>query len=65
MTSVHFQDKPFKITAIQVYIPTTNAEEADVEQFYEDIQDLLELTPKEKKNDVLFIMGDWNAKVGS
>ena len=49
MTSVHFQDKPFKITAIQVYIPTTNAEEADVEQFYEDIQDLLELTPKEKK----------------
>ena len=51
MTSVHFQDKPFKITAIQVYIPTTNAEEADVEQFYEDIQDLLEL------KDVLFLMG--------
>ena len=62
MTSVHFQDKPFKITAIQVYIPTTNAEEAEVERFYEDLQDLLELTPKK---DVLFIIGDWNAKVGS
>ena len=65
MISLHFQGKQFNITVIQVYAPTSNAEEADVEQFYEDIQDLLELTPKEKKNDVLFIMGDWNAKVGS
>ena len=55
-----FQGKPFNITAIQVYAPTTNTEEAEVEQFYEDLQDLLELTPKK---DVLFIIGDWNAKV--
>ena len=54
--------KPFKITVIQVYAPTSNAEEAEVEWFYEDLQDLLELTPKK---DVLFIIGDWNAKVGS
>ena len=60
--SVHFQGKPFNITVIQVYAPTSNAEEADVGQFYEDLQDLLELTPKK---DVLFIIGDWNAKVGS
>ena len=59
MISVHFQGKPFNITVIQVYAPTTNAEEA--EQFYEDLQDLLELTPQK---DVLFIIGDWNAKVG-
>ena len=56
------QGKPFNITVIQVYAPTSNAEEAEVERFYEDIQDLLELTPKK---DVLFIIGDWNAKVGS
>ena len=62
MISVHFQGKPFNITIIQVYAPTSNAEEADVERFYEDLQDLLELT---SKNDVLFIIGDWNAKVGS
>ena len=62
MISVHFQGKPFNITVIQVYAPTTNAKEAEVEWFYEDLQDLLELTPK---NDVLFILGDWNAKVGS
>src|SRR5574341_561569 len=62
MISVRFQGKPFNITAIQVYAPTSNAEEAEVERFYEDRQDLLELTPKK---DVLFIMGDWNAKVGS
>ena len=62
MISVRFQGKPFNITVIQVYGPTRNAEEAEVEQFYEDIQDLLELTPKK---DVLFIIGDWNAKVGS
>ena len=62
MISVHFQGKLFSITVIQVYAPTTNAEEAEVEPFYEDPQDLLELThPK----DVLFITGDWNAKVGS
>ena len=61
MISVHFQGKPFSITVIQVYTPTSNAEEAEVEWFYEDLQDLLELTPKE---DVLFIIGDWNAKVG-
>ena len=60
--SVHFQGKPFNITVIQVYVPTSNAEEAEVEQCYEDLQDLLELTPKK---DVLFIIGDWNAKVGS
>ena len=58
--SVHFQGKPFNITVIQAYAPTSNAEEA--EQFYEDLQDLLELTPKK---DILFIIGDWNAKVGS
>ena len=62
MISVHFWGKPFNITAIQVYAPTSNADEAEVEQFYEDLQDLLELTPKK---DVLFIIGDWNAKVGS
>ena len=62
MIYVHFQGKPFNITVIQVYAPTSNAEEAEVEQFYEDIQDLLELTPKK---DVFFIIGDWNAKVGS
>ena len=62
MISVCFQDKPFNITVIQVYAPTSNAEEVDVERFNEDLQDLLELTsPK----DVLFIIGDWNAKVGS
>ena len=59
--SVRFQGKPFNITVIQVYAPITNAE-AEVEQFYEDLQDLLELIPKK---DVLFIIGDWNAKVGS
>ena len=64
MISVHFQGKPFNITIIQAYAPTSNAEEAEVEQFYEDLQDLLELTPKKKKN-VIFIIGDWNAKVGS
>ena len=57
---VRFQGKPFSITVIQVYAPTTNAEEAEVEQFYEDLQDLIELTPKKKK-DVLFFIGDWNA----
>ena len=62
MISVRFQGKPFNITVIRVYAPTSNAEEADIEQFYEDLQDLLELTPKK---DVLFIIGDWNAKVGS
>ena len=62
MISVHFQGKSFNIKVIQVYAPTSNAEEADVEQFYEDIQDLLELTPQK---DVLFIIEDWNAKVGS
>ena len=62
MTSVRFQGKPFNITVIQVYAPTSDAEEAEVEQFYEDLQDLLKLTPKK---DVLFIIGDWNAKVGS
>ena len=62
MISVHFQGKPFIIMVIQVYAPTSNAEEAKVEQFYEDLQDLLELTPK---RDVLFIIGNWNAKVGS
>jgi len=59
---VHFQGKPFNITVIQHYAPTTNAKEAEVEWFYEDLQDLLELTPKK---DVLLIGGDWNAKVGS
>ena len=61
MISVHFQGKPFNITVIQVYTPTSNVEEAKVEQFYEDLQELLELTPKK---DVLFIIGDWNIKVG-
>ena len=62
MISVRFQGKPFNITVIQVYAPTSNSKEAEVERFYEDLQDLLELTPKK---DVLFIIGDWNAKVGS
>ena len=62
MISVHFQGKLFSLTVIQAYAPTSNAEEAEVEWFYEDLQDLLELTPKK---DVLFIIGDWNAKVGS
>ena len=62
MMSVHFQGKPFSITVIQVYAPTNNAKEAEVEWFYEDLQDLLELTPK---IDVLFIIGDWNGKVGN
>ena len=62
MISVHFQGKPFNITVIQAYAPTSNAEEAEVERFYEDLQDLLELTPKK---DVLFIIGHWNLKVGS
>ena len=61
MISVHFQGKPFHITVIQVYAPTSNAEEVEVERFREDLQDLLELT---LKNDVLFIRGAWNAKVG-
>ena len=64
MISVHLQGKPFNIMVIQVYTPTSNTEDAEVEQFYEDLQDLLELTPKKKK-DVLFIIRDWNAKVGS
>ena len=62
MISVRFQGKPFNITVIQVYAPTSNAEEAEVEQFCEDLQDFWELKPKK---DVLFIIGDWNAKVGS
>ena len=62
MISVHFQGKPFNITVIQVQAPTSNAEVAEVERFYEDRQDVLELTPKK---DVLFLIGDWNAKVGS
>ena len=62
MISVHFQGKPFNITVIQVYAPASNAEEAEVERFYEDLQDLLEQTPPK---DVLFIIGDWTAKVGS
>ena len=61
MISVRFQGKPFNITVIQVYAPTSNAEEAEDEWFYEDLQDLLEITPPK---DVLFILGDWNAKVG-
>ena len=60
--SVHFQGKPFNITVIQVYVQTSNSEEAEADRCYEDLQDLLELTPKK---DVLFIIGDWNAKVGS
>ena len=62
MISVRFQGKPFNITVIQVCVPTSNTEEAEVEWFYEDQQDLLEITPPK---DVLFIIGDWNAKVGS
>ena len=62
MISVHFQGKPFNITVIQAYAPTSNSEEAEVERFYEHLQDILELTPKK---DVLFIIGDWNAKIGS
>ena len=62
MISVHFQGKPFNITVIQANAPTSNAEEAEVERFYADLQDLLELTPQ---RDVLFVIGDWNAKVGS
>ena len=62
MISVRFQSKPFNITVIQIYTPTSNAEETEVEWFYEDLQELLELKPKK---DVLFIRGDWNAKVGS
>ena len=61
MISVHFQCKPFNITVIQVYAPTTNAEEVEVERFYDDLQDLLELT---LKKDVLFNIGDWNVQVG-
>ena len=62
MISVRFQGKPFTITVIQAYAPTSNTEEVEVERFYEDLQDLLELTPKK---DVIFFIGDWNAKVGS
>ena len=62
MISVRLQGKPFNITVIQVYAPTSNAEEAEVERFYEDLQDLLELIPKK---DILFIIGAWNAKIGS
>ena len=62
MISVHLQGKPFNITVIQVYVPTSNAKEAEIEQFCEDLYDLLDLTPKK---DVVFILGDWNAKVGS
>ena len=62
MISVHFQGRPFNITVIQVYVPTTNAEEVEVERFYGDLQELLEITPKK---DVLFTIGDWKAKVGS
>ena len=62
MISVHFQGKPFNITVIQVYAPTSNAKDAEVEQFYEELQDHLELTPKK---DILFIIGVWNTKVGS
>ena len=62
MISVCFQGKPFNITVIQIYAPTSNAAEVEIEWFYEDLQDLLELTPKK---DVLFIIGEWNAKVGS
>ena len=62
MISVHFQGKPFSITVIQVYAPASNSEEVEVERLYEDLQDLLELTPKK---DIFFIIGDWNANVGS
>ena len=64
MISVHFQGKPFNITVIQVYAPTTDTEEAEVDQFYEDLHHLLELTPK-KKMFFFFIKGDWNAKEGN
>ena len=62
MISVRLQGKPFNVTVIQVYAPTSNAEEAEAQRFYDDLQDLLELTPQK---DILFIIGDWNAKVGS
>ena len=62
MITVHFQGKPFSITVIQIYAPTSNDKEDQVEHFYDDLQELLELTPKK---DVIFIIGDWNAKVGS
>ena len=62
MISVHFQGKPFNITVIQVYAPTSNTEEVEANRFYDDLQDVLELTPQK---DVLFILGDWNAKEGS
>ena len=67
MISVHFQDKLFNITVIQVYAPITDAEEAEVDWFYEDLQHLLQLTPKlkKKKKKIFFIIGDWNAKEGS
>ena len=64
MISVCFQGKPFNITVIQDYAPTTDVEEAEVDQFYEDLQDLLEPTPPPPKKKVFFIIGDWNAKVG-
>ena len=62
MISVHLQSKPFNITVIQAYVSTSNVEEAEIEQFYEDLQELLELAPEK---DVFFIRGDWNAKIGS
>ena len=65
MISVHFQGKPFNITVIQVYAPTINTKEAKVGWLYEALQDFLELTPKKKKKKVIFIIGDWNVKVGS
>ena len=68
MISVHFQGKPCNITVIQIYAPTSNTEEAEIERFYENLQDLLELAPRyltNTKKDVLFIIGDWNAEVGS
>ena len=65
MISVRFQGKPFNITVIQVYAPTSNAVEAEVKWFYEDLQDLLELTPHPLLRNVLFVIGDWNAKVGN
>ena len=65
MNSAHFQGKPFNITVMQVYAPITNAEVAEVEWFYEDLQDLLELTPKKNPKNFLFIKGGWDAKVGT
>ena len=65
MISVCFQGKPFNITVIQVYAQTSNAEEAEIDWIYEDLQDLLELTPKKEKKNVFFVVGDWNVKVGS